>query len=241
MRLLRGLATLVFLLALPVALLASNARLLANNLSFYQWGYERQASYESTGIPKEELDRATREMISDFNSADDFSKIQVRAGGRTFPLFNERDVVHLQDVRGLIQLNYLIQEISLAYLFVFSVAFLLRRNGRPMARLAWPWMLGGVFTTCLLIAVGLAMFLDFDRLFLQFHLVSFSNEFWMLDPATSYLIRMVPEGFFMDLAVSVAGLALVQAVALTAIAWGTLAWQKRSSFPHGTISLLSSL
>ena len=105
-----------------MALLTGNVRWLANDLSFYQRGYERQSSYQSTGIPKEELDRATREMISYFNSGGDFSSIQVRVGGRTFPLFNERDVVHLRDVRDLIQLTYRIQEVSLAYIVLFSAA-----------------------------------------------------------------------------------------------------------------------
>lgn len=227
MRLAWGLATLLFLLALPVALLTSNARWLANDVSFYQRGYERHSSYQSTGIAKDELDRATGEMIAYFNSSADFPNIQVRAAGRTFPLFNERDSLHLRDVRDLIQLTYRVQEISFAYVILFSIASLLRSDGRHLARLSWPWVLGGVFTVCLLVVIGLAMFMDFDRLFLQFHLISFSNEFWMLNPADSYLIRMVPEGFFLDLALWVAGLALGQALALTAVAGGLFTWEKR--------------
>ena len=222
------LGTLVFLVAFPVALLTGNVRWLANDLSFYQRGYERQSSYQSTGIPKEELDRATREMISYFNSGGDFSSIQVRVGGRTFPLFNERDVVHLRDVRDLIQLTYRIQEVSLAYVVFFSAALVLRRSVRPLvARLAWPWMLGGVFTAALLLVVGLGMLLDFDRMFLVFHLISFTNQFWVLDPATSYLIRMVPQGFFMEMALTTAMLALAEALTLAIVAGGILAWQRR--------------
>lgn len=234
MRLVWALGTLFFLIALPVTLLTGNVRWLANDLSFYQRGYERQSSYQSTGIPKEELDQATREMIAYFNSGGDFSNIQVRAAGRTFPLFNERDVVHLRDVRDLIQLTYRIQEVSLAYVLLFSAALVFRRSGRPMARLAWPWMLGGVFTTSLLLAVGLAMLLDFDRLFLLFHLISFTNQFWVLDPATSYLIRMVPQGFFMELALWTAAVALAEAILLAIVAGGILAWQKRRKFSEET-------
>ena len=89
--------------------------------------------------------------------------------------------------------------------------------------------MGGVFTAGLLVIVGAAMVLDFDRLFLQFHLISFSNEFWMLNPANSYLIRMVPQGFFVDLAFWVAALALIQALVLAALAGGVLAWQRRQT------------
>lgn len=227
MRLAWGLATLLFLLSLPVALMTSNVRWLTiSDLSFYQRGYERHYSYQSTGLSKQELDRATREMITYFNSSEEFPRIQVTSGGRTFPLFDERDSLHLRDVRDLIQLTYRIQEVSLAYVLLFSVALLWRPNGKALSRLARPWLLGSVFTACLLVVVGAAMMLDFDRLFLQFHLISFSNEFWMLNPATSYLIRMVPQGFFVDLALWVAGLALVQAVVLASLAGGVLAWQR---------------
>lgn len=227
MRLAWGLATLLFLLALPVALLTGNVRWLVNELSFYQRGYERHSSYQATGIPKDELDRATGEMIAYFNSSQDFPGIQVRASGRSFPLFNERDSLHLRDVKDLIQLTYRVQEATLAYVILYSIGSLVRRDGRPLSRLSFPWVLGGAFTAFLLLVVGLAMLLDFDRLFLQFHLISFSNELWILNPADSYLIRMVPEGFFMDLALWAAGLALAQALALAAAAGGVYTWQRR--------------
>lgn len=227
MKLAWGLATLVFLLALPVALLATDARLLANDLSFYQQGYAKYGSYQATGLPKDELDRATGELIVYFNSSQDLPSIEVSSGSKTFPLFDQRDSLHLRDVRDLIRLTYLFQEISLAYVLLFSVAFLFLRKVRPLAGLAGAWMWGGVFSAVFLLAIGVAMLFDFDRLFLQFHLVSFSNDLWVLDPATSNLIRMVPEGFFFDLAIWAAGLALAESVGLAIIGGATLAWQQR--------------
>lgn len=230
MRLAWGLATLLFIVLLPVTLITGNERWIVNNLSFYQWGYERHFSYQTTGLSKNELDRATQEMITYFNSDQDYPDIKVQAGGRTFQLFDERDQLHLKDVKDLIQLTFFIQAVSLAYVILFSVAAVLaRRNRRPLANLAKPWLWGGVFTVCLLVAVGLALMLDFESIFLQFHLMSFSNDLWVLDPATSYLIRMVPEGFFMDLALLVAGLALVEGLALAVLAGAVLAWQKRDA------------
>ncbi|MDP2659404.1 MAG: DUF1461 domain-containing protein, partial [Dehalococcoidia bacterium] len=175
------------------------------------------------------LDRATGELIDYFNSARDLPNIMVTAGGRTFPLFDERDSVHLRDVRDLIQLDYLAQAVSLAYVAVFSLAFLFRRAGRPLADLSRAWVSGCIFSAAVILAIGIAMLFDFDQLFLQFHLISFSNDFWVLDPATSYLIRMVPEGFFFDLALWAAGLALAESAALALVGVAVLAWQKRRS------------
>ena len=49
-------------------------------------------------------------------------------------------------------------------------------------------------------AVGIGTLLDFSSLFLQFHLISFTNELWILDPARDYLIRLFPHGFWFDAA-----------------------------------------
>lgn len=229
MKLAWGLATLVFLVALPVALLTGNVRWLANNQSFYEQGYAKYGSYQATGLPKSELDRATGEMIAYFNSNQDLPGIQVRAGDRNFPLFDQRDSVHLRDVRDLLQFTFRVQEVSLAYVVLFSVAFLFRGIPRRPAALAGVWMWGGVFSATLLLAIGMMLMFNFDQLFLQFHLLSFSNDFWVLDPSKSYLIRMVPAGFFFDMATWTAGLTLVESVVLATAAGIVIARQNRSS------------
>jgi len=49
-----------------------------------------------------------------------------------------------------------------------------------------------------MLALGLGTMAGFDRLFLQFHVISFSNELWVLDPARDYLIMLFPQGFWYD-------------------------------------------
>ena len=41
---------------------------------------------------------------------------------------------------------------------------------------------------------------DFHRYFMIFHEIFFKNDLWLLDPDTDLLIRMLPEGFFLDMA-----------------------------------------
>jgi len=60
---------------------------------------------------------------------------------------------------------------------------------------------------------------DFDQFFLQFHLLSFANDFWMLNPATDYLIMLFPQGFWFD-----ATLVCALGTAAGAIILGGLGW-----------------
>lgn len=36
----------------------------------------------------------------------------------------------------------------------------------------------------------------FERLFLQFHLIAFDNEYWILNPSSDKLIQLFPEAFW---------------------------------------------
>ena len=58
--------------------------------------------------------------------------------------------------------------------------------------------IGSGLTLGLMLALGLGIAVDFGGLFWQFHLISFSNDFWQLDPKTDHLIQIIPVGFQLD-------------------------------------------
>ena len=63
---------------------------------------------------------------------------------------------------------------------------------------------------------------------MAFHLVSFSNDLWLLDPSRDMLIRMFPEGFFMDATMLIAFATIVEAVVVSGIGYGLLRWSRKS-------------
>ena len=87
--------------------------------------------------------------------------------------------------------------------------------------------LGGAATLGLVVVVGLASLVGFDRLFLAFHLVSFSNDLWQLDPARDNLIAMYPEGFFFDATMLIALSTIVEALLLSVVPLYFLWWRPR--------------
>ena len=116
-------------------------------------------------------------------------------------LFNEREVAHMRDVKGLVKGVYLTAMVSA--LFVLGVAgagFAL--YSRPFsASLARLVLWGSGITIGFVLVVGLLSLLGFDQLFLVFHQLSFSNNLWQLDPYQDYLIVMFPQGFWFDTSV----------------------------------------
>ena len=89
---------------------------------------------------------------------------------------------------------------------------------------------GGSITLALMLALGLGTLLGFDQLFYQFHLISFTNELWLLDPAKDYLIMLFPGGFWYDAAIfcalATAGLAII----LGGVAGGYLRLRRRRDY-----------
>ena len=57
---------------------------------------------------------------------------------------------------------------------------------------------------------AIAMLVGFDQLFLTFHMLSFSNDFWRLDPATDRLVQMFPQGFWFDVSIGVGVLTVLE-------------------------------
>jgi integral membrane protein (TIGR01906 family) len=81
---------------------------------------------------------------------------------------------------------------------------------------------GGGITLALMLALGLGILFGFSQLFWQFHVISFSNEFWLLDPTKDYLKMLFPDGFFYDAALFCAGITAGLAIILGGVGGGYL-------------------
>jgi integral membrane protein (TIGR01906 family) len=221
MNIIKIIAQWLFILCLPVLLLTASVSTAANNLWLYKYGFAKYNISQVTGLAPAELDKAARGLIGYFNSGDELINLTVEKDGKPFELFNEREVAHLKDVKGLFRLVYKILLGTGVYALIFTgVSLFWWRDKR---RLGGGLFYGGGLTLALMLALGLVMAFDFDQFFLQFHLLSFANDFWMLDPTRDYLIMLFPQGFWFDAALFCAIATAAGAVILGGIGW----WQLR--------------
>jgi len=188
----------LFILCLPVLLLTASIGVAVNSLWLYKYGFEKYSVGQTTGLAEVELEKAAKGLIGYFNSGEENINLSVVKDGQPFELFNQREVIHLKDVKGLIWLNYGVLLGTLIYALCYAGVSLCWRKRRYWRRLAWGVIGGGGITLALMLALGVGTLLGFDQLFLQFHLISFTNPFWLLDPTTDYLIMLFPQGFWFD-------------------------------------------
>jgi len=188
----------LFMLCLPVLLLTASIGVAVNSLWLYKYGFEKYSVGQTTGLAEVELEKAAEGLIGYFNSDEEDINLSVVKDGQPFELFNQREVIHLKDVKGLIWLDYWILLGTLVYALAYAGVSLFWWKRRYWRRLAWGVVGGGGITLALMLALGVGTLLGFDQLFLQFHLISFTNPFWLLDPTTDYLIMLFPQGFWFD-------------------------------------------
>jgi len=112
--------------------------------------------------------------------------------------FNEREKAHMADVRRLFRVGQALRAAALAAAAGLIGAGLLL-GGRP-ARRAGVLLALGLITAAGIIAAVLLARADFETLFIRFHQLAFTNDLWLLDPATDAMIRMLPEPFFENMA-----------------------------------------
>ena len=212
------LAATLFVVAVILFLIAFNVRWVINFPPLYSYGFDRYDIPEYTGIERQELLSAGRQIRDYFNNDADLLEIRVVVRGvRVSNLYNEREVLHMRDVKGLVQGVYRVSEISALFLLLFIAGgfALWRRAFLPTLGRLLRW--SGGATLALVLLVGLGSLVGFDRLFLAFHLISFSNDLWQLDPSRDYLIMMFPQGFFLEATLLIALAIIVQAAALVAV------------------------
>ena len=225
---LRPVAIALFIVLVPVFLITANVRLVINLPALYSYGYDR---YEDEitrymNIERDDYIDGGRQIRDYFNNDAEELDVRVVVGGILRSIYSEREVLHMSDVKDLVRGVYRLGELSALYLFAFAVAGMFFEPWRrSLRRTAWHMAMGGAVTLGLVVLVGLGVLAGFERLFLAFHEVSFSNDLWQLNPRTDYLIAMFPEGFFFDATILVAVLIIVQSTVLVVPRWVGAAWR----------------
>lgn len=213
------LATIVRLIIIvttvPLILITTNVRCVVNWPVLYSYGFEKYDIDEVTGIESDQLQAAGEQIRSYFGDDSEFITVKVKRYGEVIPnIYSDREVLHMKDVKNLLGLVYFLQIIAVVVVAIGILMGFATKERASLARsIRWVCRGGGV-TLGATILVGLLTLGGFDRLFLYFHLVSFDNDLWLLDPSKDLLIMMFPQGFFFDATMLIVAATVIEAIAL---------------------------
>jgi integral membrane protein (TIGR01906 family) len=208
----------MFMLCLPLLLLTASISWEVNSHWLYNYGFHKYSVGQTLAnsgleLTDSEMEEIYAGLISYFNSDEEYISLTVMKDGKPFELFTSEEVIHFKDVKGLIWLDYWVLLGMLTYVLAYAgVSFFWLRDQRQLARGV---VGGGGITLALMSALGLGVVLDFAQLFLQFHLISFTNRFWS---AEGYMLLLFPFDFFYDAALLCAVITAGLAVILSGVA-----------------------
>ncbi len=191
----------LFILCLPVLAFTGSIAGAVNSTWLYTAGFEKhhvQESLAENGLPltSADLRGIAHGFIRYFNSCEEFIHLTVQIDGQTIELFNHEEILHFKDVKGLFRLDYYVLLGTFTYCLIYALVSVFWRQGKHRLRLARSMVTGSALTLGLMLLLGIGILLDFDSLFYNFHLISFTNEFWS---AEGYMLLLTPGGFWYDM------------------------------------------
>ena len=215
-----------FILAFLVFLIASNVRLAFNSSALYEFGFDRHNVARTTGLTEPQLSEVATQIRDYFNSDEELLDVRVTVEGDAMPLFDEREIIHMRDVKELLHTVYRVQEGAFLFLFTFCMAGFLIMGNEFAARIRMLFLRGTFFIYGAIGVIGLVSLVGFNLLFRWFHEISFNNDFWLLDPRTSFLVRLFPQGFWLESTLLIGVVTLAESGGIVAL-MGLIGWWQR--------------
>lgn len=215
----------IFALLLPIFFITFNVSYITNSEWLYEYGWWRNDIANRTGLSVEELNSGADQIKEYFGNDAELLDLRVNYAGREVSLYKEREVLHMVDVKALMQSVYgvaLWTGVALLVLLALGAVAMKQSLLRLLLRsLRWAVIGTGVF----LVVFGATAAINFGWLFTQFHFLSFANDLWLLDPYNDYLLIMFPQRFFFEATLFIGLLTIIDFGVLFGVTrWGHKRW-----------------
>ncbi|KNF09957.1 integral membrane protein DUF1461 [Gottschalkia purinilytica] len=201
---------LFFVVLLPVTLLLTTVDMVTFNEKYFSDKYEEYDISKKTGMNKEDLSRVTKKLLNYIKGEDDDIKISATINGQNRQVFNEKEILHMKDVKDLFEKGHMIRNISLIVV-ILCLAIILILERKKIGKYL---MILSIYPLGIMGILALLMYIDFDKYFTYFHLLFFKNDLWLLDPSKDILIQMLPQEFFYSIAYKISFIFILELVIL---------------------------
>ena len=206
------LSSLFYIILLPIFFISVNVIYVTNSDWLYSYGWNRNQIENSTGLSIDQLNSGSDQIKSYFNNDEEYLNLIIIEDGIKYSLYNEKEILHMKDVKHLIKLTQ--NTIIFSGLFILAyylvTIFTAKSLRKSIEQIRKSSKISAYSTVGFLAFVGLLASINFTWLFRQFHFISFSNDLWQLNPNTDYLIAMFPQRFFLETTIFIGVLTILE-------------------------------
>lgn len=188
-KILHGFLAILLVISLSLMFLMISIERNAYNVNYFTKSYDNYNIENITSKSTEQLNIITVDLIKYLKGIGGNELLEAH--------FNEREILHMEDVQYLFHLERTVKHISTVISFLIILYFIKKKEILTLAKTFFY----GLFSNYILLALlGILLLLDFNKYFTYFHLIFFTNDLWILDPMTDLMIQMLPEEFFFGMA-----------------------------------------
>lgn len=177
---------------------------------FYEREYKKYQVADSLNMTMDNIMDVTDQMMAYLIGNKAELSVITDVDGETQDFFNEQDRFHMGEVKNLFLGGLKIRNIMLVAVLLILI-LLAARKADLIKLLPRAYFVTLGITGVITVVLGGLFASDFDKYFRIFHEIFFDNDQWMFDPATDYMIRMLPEGLFFDFVIRIGWMFLLGA------------------------------
>ena len=190
----------IFSFSLIAALLFTSCEIaIYSDFDVYEREYEKYDVLSELDMTMDDAMYVTHEMMDYLRGDRETLSVVTDVDGKRQDFFNQQDRFHMSEVRGLFLGGMAIRAGACVSMVVCIILLLLMKA--DVRRILPSSYLIALAAVGLSLAVaGVMALVDLNAVFVMFHHLFFDNDLWIFDPAEDYMIRMLPEGLFADMA-----------------------------------------
>ena len=184
-------------------LLLSSVDMNCFNTGFFSEQYRDLHTAEQLGMSGSDLMKATTTLLDYLRGDVESIDVSVTIDGVSQEAFNARERAHMVDVRTLYQNAMAVRWIALGVWVASVVALILLRKKAFLDDLSRGFLFVSFLFVLFLILLGIWILADFTGFWTTFHQLFFTNDLWLLNPATDLMINLFPGAFFSHLVIRI--------------------------------------
>lgn len=190
----------IFSFSLIAALLFTSCEIaIYSDFDVYEREYEKYDVLSELDMTMDDAMYVTHEMMDYLRGDRETLSVVTDVDGKRQDFFNQQDRFHMSEVRELF-LGGMAIRAGACVSMVLCIILLLLMKADVRRILPSSYLIALAAVGLSLAVAGVMALVDFNAVFVMFHHLFFDNDLWIFDPAEDYMIRMLPEGLFADMA-----------------------------------------
>ncbi|MBQ0065255.1 MAG: TIGR01906 family membrane protein [Firmicutes bacterium] len=172
---------------------------IALDTSFYTTRYEKYNFAPQLGVSREDLNESIEILLDYLVDERDDIHGEITLYGKKQETFNKRETDHMVDVKALYQNALKTGYTSAIGMVILLVFFIWKEKKKWLAYLTRGFLIAMAAFVTFIAFIGIWCMYDFTAFWNWFHTIFFTNDLWLLDPRTDFMINMLPEIIFSQL------------------------------------------